>query len=73
MKNLVVGLLVGAGIGIMAYKMKKKGMLNHVSHDLHKMGHKAKKNIKNFADIAQNEAEYLKDRAESTVSQLKKK
>ncbi|MFR9166379.1 MAG: YtxH domain-containing protein [Dysgonomonas sp.] len=73
MNRLLLGLIVGAGLGVLFCKMREEGKLEGMCDDLNRFGNKFKRNLKNAADVGRNEAEYLKDRAESKIEKGKDK
>lgn len=77
MKKIVLGTIIGTTIGVtlgyLARMAQEKGYLEQISDEVNKFAFKAKKKIKNVADVAQNEAEYIQDRAGFEVNKGKKK
>ncbi len=72
MGKFLLGILTGLGVGYVVYRLEKDGKLEGLIDDLSECGNKAKLSLKNFADVAKNEVEYVKDQAESKISKLKK-
>lgn len=76
MKKLLVGVLAGAaGIatGYCIHKMQKEHKFDPIVDRANQLAAKAKKKAKDVADLAQNEAEYLKDRADYLIGREKAK
>lgn len=76
MKKLVIGILAGAaGIatGYCIRKMQTEHKFDPIIDRANELAAKAKKKAKDVADLAQNEAEYLKERAEHFIGRDKVK
>lgn len=66
MRNLILGIGIGVGVYYLVQKMKKDGQIDICCDQIDKFLSKSKKNLKNVADVVQNEAEYIKERVEDT-------
>lgn len=64
MKKIMLILAIGSVFGYYIRKMQNDGEFDCVCDGTLRLLKKSKKNLKNIADIATNEAEYLKDRVE---------
>jgi len=71
MNKVVLGAALGIAAGYVAKKMYDKGYFDEAGDELNKMAAKAKKTAKNAWAKGQNEAEYIKDRAEHTIQKGK--
>ena len=67
MKKVVLGLVIGSVVGYIIRKMQDDGRFDCVKDNANKFIGKSKRDLKNVADLAKNEAEYLKDRLESKI------
>ncbi|WP_165024159.1 MULTISPECIES: hypothetical protein [unclassified Dysgonomonas] len=67
MKRVLLGLAVGAVVGYAIRKLQDDGQFDCICDCTDKFLSKSKRNLKNVADVAKNEAEYLKDRVEDMV------
>ncbi|NDV82968.1 hypothetical protein [Bacteroides sp. 51] len=76
MKKLLIGVVAGAA-GIAAGYCIRKAQEEHkfdpIIDRANQLAAQAKKKAKDIADLAQNEAEYLKDRAEHLIGREKSK
>lgn len=76
MKKLLIGVVAGAaGIaaGYCIRKMQDEHKFDPIIDRANDLAAKAKKKAKDIADLAQNEAEYLKDRADHFMHTEKSK
>lgn len=76
MKKLLIGVVAGAaGIatGYCIRKMQEEHKFDPIVDRANQLAAKAKKKAKDVADLAQNEAEYLKERAEHLIGKEKAK
>ncbi|WP_029903417.1 hypothetical protein [Prevotella sp. 10(H)] len=64
MKKVLVGAALGAAAIYAVSKMYKQGKLNTLCNDVSDMAMKAKRNLRNVADMGKNQVEYVKDRVE---------
>lgn len=63
----MLGLVIGSVIGYCVRKMQDDGQFDCLCHSAQRLFGKSKRNLKNLADIAKNEAAYLKERVEDKV------
>lgn len=73
MNKLIIGALAGMAAGYCIRKMQEEHKFDPIINRASELAAKAKRKAKDVADMAQNEAEYLKDRAESMVGREKAK
>lgn len=73
MKKVILGLVIGSGIIYLARKMQNDGQFETYRKQVNKFLSKSKRNLKNVADIAQNEVEYLKERVEDATQNKSRK
>lgn len=71
MKNLLIGMVVGAFAGCAIRKMAEEGKFRWLHDDLSQLADKAKKKTKNLMDAGANQAEYVSDRIESFADKAK--
>lgn len=71
MKNLLVGIAIGAAAGCVIRKMAEEGKFRWLHEDLNQLADKAKKKTKNLIDTGANQAEYVSDRIESFAEKAK--
>lgn len=71
MKNLLVGIAIGAAAGCVIRKMAEEGKFRGLHEDLNQLADKAKKKTKNLIDTGANQAEYVSDRIESFAEKAK--
>jgi len=64
MKDLIVGLAVGAVFGYIMRASQERCSVDHLNDNVNEFASKAKNKIKDAIDIGKNKVEYLKDRAE---------
>lgn len=67
MKRVLVGLALGAAVGYLVRKLQNDGKLDCFCDCTDDFFNKSKRDLKNVADGAKNQAEYLKDRLEDTI------
>lgn len=68
MKKVMFALVIGSALGYCIRKMQDDGQFNGVCDSAQKLLSKSKRNLRNVADIAKNEATYLKDRIEDKIA-----
>ena len=73
MNKLIIGALAGIAAGYCIRKMQEEHKFDPIIDRANELTAKAKRKAKDIADMAQNEAEYLKDRAESMIGREKAK
>lgn len=73
MSKFIVGTTVGLAIGYMIAKMKDEQFMEKVNDEMTDFTAKAKKKAKDLLNKGQNEAEYVKDRAEYAMEKGKAK
>jgi len=64
MKDLIVGLAVGAVFGYLARASQERCTIDQLNDNVNEFAGKAKNKIKDAIDKGKNKVEYLKDRAE---------
>ncbi len=67
MKKVILGVGIGIGLIYLARKMYNDGHLDCCCDEVDKFLSKSKRNLRNVADVARNEAEYIKERVEDTL------
>lgn len=67
MKKLLISLAIGTAAVCIINKMRKDGQLDGICDCTDKFLSRSKRNLKNVADIAKNEAEYIKDRLDYVI------
>ncbi len=67
-KKVVLVLVIGSAIGYCIRKMQEDGQFDSIYNSAEGYFGKIKKNIKNAADIAKNEAGYLKGQIEDKLA-----
>lgn len=73
MCRVLFGAALGLLVGYSIRKMQEEKKFDKFSDDLNRFADQAKKKVKNFVDVGQNEAEYVVDRAEYAVNKGKEK
>lgn len=73
MNKLVLGALTGIAAGYCIRKMQEEHKFDPIIEKANDMAMQAKKKVMNMTDMAKNEAEYVKDKAENFVSKEKSK
>ena len=73
MKKLLIGAIAGIAAGYYIRKMQEEHKFDPIIDRANDLAAKAKKKAKDVADLAQNQAEYLKDRAEHVIGREKAK
>lgn len=71
MKNLLIGMAIGAVAGCAIRKMAEEGKFHWMHEDLSQLADKAKKKTKDFVDNGKNQVEYVSDRIESFADKAK--
>ena len=71
MKNVLFGLAVGVVVGYVLRRMEDQGQFECLENELHGLTDKAKKKVKDVVDTGKNQVEYVKDRVEHMVENLK--
>ena len=71
MNRFLLGTFLGFGVGYVVKKMIDEGYFDKLSDELNQCTSKAKRDMKNIVDQSINEAEYLKERAESVIQKGK--
>ena len=64
MKKVLIGAALGAVALYAVSRLYKQGKLDGFCDDMNKFASKAKRNLKNVADVGKNQVEYIKDRVE---------
>ena len=67
MKKVILSLVIGSLAGYSIRKMQDDGHFDCIYDSASKFFRKSKKDLKNIADLAKNEAGYLKDRVEDKI------
>ncbi len=68
MKDLILGLFVGAAIGYVVGMAKERGTMDDLCDEVNDLGRRTKRLFKNAVDKTKNQAEYLKDSAEYEIN-----
>lgn len=64
MKKVLVGAVLGAAAVYVVARLYKQGKFDGFCDDMNKFAMKAKRNLRNAADVGKNQVEYIKDRIE---------
>ncbi len=67
MKKVLLGLVIGSLTGYLIRKLQDDGQFDCIYDNANKLLRKSTKDLKNIADVAKNEAEYLKARVENKI------
>lgn len=73
MKKVLIGATLGIAVGYIIRKMQEEHQFDKLADCANKVAAKTKKQVKDVVDIAQNEAEYVMDRAEYAIEKGKAK
>jgi len=73
MKKLLFGIVAGVALVCLYKKLEKDGCLDDACDQAHGFMSRSRKHFRNAVDAGKNEADYLRDRAEYTVSRAKDK